>query len=338
MDHKALLILKGEEDYKFSFNLIYKDFINKFNKDLKDEESQTQLIQSFINDPSFKLIYLDSYIKFIPLYKFETLSFNPIIQLLNDSQSNKLINGIDHTPLKISPNGLVNHVSSYSNFSIFGTRSPSTDLVELIDKYTDDDSIDIYMNITTKESYQCFYILYDNNKNCFKLISLINLLSPLPKLYLNIERISILASNDHTFLIGHTYFTIKFNNYFSSIDNLDSMLSECSSLKCTTEISVDVLNDSKIPKKQFNVDRNKKIITIGSSKQCDLCISDDSSISKVHCMLTFNVITSLWEVSDGNNDKRSTNGTWYLLNKTPIDIVKESQFRLYGKSFTIRYV
>lgn len=61
----------------------------------------------------------------------------------------------------------------------------------------------------------------------------------------------------------------------------------------------------------FTVEKEK--ITIGRGKQCDIVLHD-ICFSRIHTTIIYNKNINSWVIYDGDNNKKSTNGTWAFLN------------------------
>lgn len=54
-------------------------------------------------------------------------------------------------------------------------------------------------------------------------------------------------------------------------------------------------------------------IRIGRSKECEIAISKDLELSKIHCTILYDSLSKCWKIIDGNLTKRSSNGIWMLI-------------------------
>ena len=78
-------------------------------------------------------------------------------------------------------------------------------------------------------------------------------------------------------------------------------------------------------------------VTIGRSRKCDLCFSEMKGISKLQCTLQYDSSNKEWIMLDGNNGKKSTNGTWVFGLNTYI-IYDCMVVEIFGKQFEIKVI
>jgi len=64
----------------------------------------------------------------------------------------------------------------------------------------------------------------------------------------------------------------------------------------------------------YRTDPTGRPIVIGRTPECDIRIND-KLLSKSQASITFSTDDSSWVLSDGCNNKPSTNGTWLYLNE-----------------------
>ena len=62
---------------------------------------------------------------------------------------------------------------------------------------------------------------------------------------------------------------------------------------------------------------------------------DSNSISKKHNTIEFNTEDKIWELSDGNNGKMSTNGTWLWIT-SKIEINCDTYIKMGPNIFMIK--
>ena len=64
---------------------------------------------------------------------------------------------------------------------------------------------------------------------------------------------------------------------------------------------------------------DKKKVTIGRGRECNLCSEEEKNISKIQATLNYLSTFGCWCLKDGDEEKESTNGTWlYALNEYPL--------------------
>ena len=86
--------------------------------------------------------------------------------------------------------------------------------------------------------------------------------------------------------------------------------------------------------KSYNGNNCEKV-TIGRSRKCDLCFNDMKGISKLQCTLQYDSSNKEWIMLDGNNGKKSTNGTWVFGLNTYV-IYDGMVVEIFGKQFEIK--
>lgn len=136
--------------------------------------------------------------------------------------------------------------------------------------------------------------------------------------------------------INATYFLIKIQNEFYLNDINFIMIGDVFFLikEDGKNLSVTKLKSKNSPgelSKLFMQSTyfNKKIYTIGRSRECDLSFSLNKAFSKVHCSFTFE--NNCWKLIDGNGIKPSTNGVWMLPIKS-FEIYDGMEFKVVGCS------
>ena len=100
-------------------------------------------------------------------------------------------------------------------------------------------------------------------------------------------------------------------------------------------IKIVIHNDLKKNKKgekyteyQFNSSAGE--ISIGRSEICNIKL-DETILSKVHCIFNYNEKKQTWMISDGNGERKSTNGTWLFCN-SKYELTDKYTFAKIGKS------
>jgi pSer/pThr/pTyr-binding forkhead associated (FHA) protein len=79
-------------------------------------------------------------------------------------------------------------------------------------------------------------------------------------------------------------------------------------------------------KTNYNFSIKDSPIKLGRGKTCQVII-DSNFLSKKHSTVEYNKNSNLWEISDGNNSKRSLNGTWLLLD-TKYEIIEDTFLKI----------
>lgn len=93
--------------------------------------------------------------------------------------------------------------------------------------------------------------------------------------------------------LGEVHFSVEPLNDFSELE---------------IEITYDINNVQK-----FVYDKNKKVITMGRGKKCDILLYN-LSYSRIQSSFWFDEEENCWFIQDGKDEKKSTNGTWVFLN------------------------
>lgn len=91
------------------------------------------------------------------------------------------------------------------------------------------------------------------------------------------------------------------------------------------KIEIEITYDSNTTKK-YEFDKDKKIITLGRGKKCDILLYH-LSYSRIQTTFWFDEKEQEWFLQDGNEEKKSTNGTWAFLNWN-WKIEEDIQFRI----------
>jgi len=84
-------------------------------------------------------------------------------------------------------------------------------------------------------------------------------------------------------------------------------------------------------KYEFNIEDSP--ITIGRDKSCKIVL-DSNIYSKIHTTIFYDVSNKAWVIDDGNLGKRSTNGTWMLL-ENKIEIYEDQTFKVGNNIFKV---
>ncbi len=87
--------------------------------------------------------------------------------------------------------------------------------------------------------------------------------------------------------------------------------------------------------KTYYFDPTQSPITIGRG-DCSIKL-DYSFLSKKHCTVYFNDKTLLWEIDDGFEGKRSTNGIWLTLNSR-YELKEENIIKIGNSSFNVTMI
>ena len=104
------------------------------------------------------------------------------------------------------------------------------------------------------------------------------------------------------------------------------LISEKTEEKVNYDISLVKYDKDPSNNKLYKFNSSKTNITIGRSSECDIKYSD-TFISKVHCRIYFDPIINKWIIYDGSEHKKSSEGTWLILNsKVPIEDEEEIKF------------
>ena len=93
----------------------------------------------------------------------------------------------------------------------------------------------------------------------------------------------------------------------------------------THKIEIEITYDANTTKK-FEFDQTKKVITIGRGKKCDILLYH-LSYSRIQTTFWYYDKEESWFIEDGNEEKKSTNGTWAFLNWN-WRIEEDVQFRI----------
>ena len=289
-------------------------------------QRKQKMILKIINSANFNACDLNQSKLFIPNVNIghSTNKSYQICKLLKLSNiKENLLLGIGKKELLIGPYGLINHISSFQGYSIFGTRSLKTELAELIDDYCEDDKIDFYLNIQSDQSTQCFYISFDFLLNKYFLTSLIDFNSEQSKLYYRVnDKIRLDFTKSYIITIGSIFMKLKFNISNNIEQTPVTFCSTRDDAKRTISIEIVNIHDNK-PNTENLLISNKKIfnfddlsdITIGTSTKNKISIDNDFSISKNHCIIRYSQLDESWYLIDGNSIKQSTNGVWILMKK-----------------------
>jgi hypothetical protein len=56
---------------------------------------------------------------------------------------------------------------------------------------------------------------------------------------------------------------------------------------------------------------DSKSVTIGRDKSCSINFEKNKSFSKINTSIVWDKKDQCWKITDGANEKSSTNGTWY---------------------------
>jgi hypothetical protein len=85
----------------------------------------------------------------------------------------------------------------------------------------------------------------------------------------------------------------------------------------------------------YNFEPKDSPVTIGRG-DCKITLNY-SSLSKKHCTICYNLYYNTWEIHDGFEDKKSTNGTWLLVN-SKYEIKEDTFVKIDNNTFKISLV
>lgn len=82
---------------------------------------------------------------------------------------------------------------------------------------------------------------------------------------------------------------------------------------------------------------NLSLIRIGRSKDCEIAITKDLELSKIHCTIFFDNVCDCWKIIDGNMITKSSNGLWMMIIDQEIEIkCNETELKWKDLTFTLR--
>lgn len=144
------------------------------------------------------------------------------------------------------------------------------------------------------------------------------------KVYFKMKDAYELTANEETFVVLSNNYILKiktfnptetlFNTYDGSDcdrrnESLDSLRTSC-----LMQISIKLYELGSQQSKEFIFDPTDFKVTIGRSSNCDIRCNDPS-ISKIHATIFYCIEEERWIIMDGHKAKRSSNGSWILLNE-----------------------
>ena len=132
-------------------------------------------------------------------------------------------------------------------------------------------------------------------------------------IYQKIKRDKKYKISKDAFSIGSTLFTIR------TIKTRNN----------TLEISY---ND-----KNFKFPKEKKIITIGREKKCDIILLNEKDVSRIQTSIYFDEKEDDWFIIDGSKEKESTNGTWLTIIYTT-EIYNNMILEIFGERFILKEI
>lgn len=63
---------------------------------------------------------------------------------------------------------------------------------------------------------------------------------------------------------------------------------------------------------KFVFETSQEIVTIGRDSKCNIYFNGDKAFSKIQTTFFYDKDLKVWKIKDGQEDKPSTNGTWYF--------------------------
>ena len=159
----------------------------------------------------------------------------------------------------------------------------------------------IFLNHKKKIIENIFAIYFDKNENKYYLQSFIN--ESGENIYFKINETGHQIKNKDKFLIGDVIFSVELENNNNDIRIILNNLE----------------NENNTLNYIFKKPSKGKKIVIGRSRKCNVYLTSNL-LSKVHCNIIFDYDKNCYLLKDGYNEKFSTNGTWYVINKK-IDII-----------------
>ena len=83
--------------------------------------------------------------------------------------------------------------------------------------------------------------------------------------------------------------------------------------------------------------KDKKEITIGRDKSCDIPLSWDKTYSKFQTTIIYDEFVEQWKIIDGKEGKKSRNGSWVFASKSH-EIVDKLIFRVANSKIQITMI
>jgi hypothetical protein len=173
--------------------------------------------------------------------------------------------------------------------------------------------------------------------NQYYLKSLLEDSAPLPCFLYQINSYDFYNyQKEYTFIIGELCLKISFLS--QDLQNLTDFPSISFSVAEPYDefqiIKAQIYNHKDRSKMESIIFEDKNdVLTIGSSKKNKLSFNDHT-LSKVQCRILYDSKKRVWKIVDGNEGKKSTNGTWLLLS-AGVEVVLSSEEPnefLFGKS------
>lgn len=90
--------------------------------------------------------------------------------------------------------------------------------------------------------------------------------------------------------------------------------------------------EEKLIPKIFNKEIEK--VTIGRSKECTLHVDRSTSFSRIQFRVVYDYSDKKWYIYDGDENKKSTNGTWLFL-ENYFEIKEYVNFRISSSLFNL---
>ena len=87
--------------------------------------------------------------------------------------------------------------------------------------------------------------------------------------------------------------------------------------------------------KNYKYPKEKKIITIGRDKNCDIILLNEKHVSRIQTSIYFDEKEDDWFIIDGSKEKESTNGTWLTLINTT-EIYNNMILEIFGEKFILK--
>ena len=89
--------------------------------------------------------------------------------------------------------------------------------------------------------------------------------------------------------------------------------------------------------KNYKFPKEKKIITIGRDKNCDIILLNEKDVSRIQTSIYFDEKEDDWFIIDGSKEKESTNGTWLTIIYTT-EIYNNMILEIFGERFILKEI